>query len=140
MLTKEPLISILTSVYNTEKYIGLCIESVLNQSFINYEFIIIDDGSTDKTAKIIENFANLDKRIKFYKKKNTGLTNSLNYGISLASSNFILRLDADDLMLPRRIETVYNLILNTEADTVVNRSVLINSHGIKINPSKKIKL
>ena len=138
MINDKPLISILTSVYNTEKYIGQCIESVLNQSFIDYEFIIIDDGSTDKTAEIIEKYAKLDNRIKFFKKKNTGLTNSLNYGIGLANSNYILRLDADDLMLANRIEIVYKLILNTEADIVVNRSLLINSYGIKIKHSKKL--
>lgn len=138
MIEPNRLVSVLVCVYNCEKYISECIESVLNQSFIDYEFIIIDDGSTDKTAEIIEKYAKLDNRIKFFKKKNTGLTNSLNYGIGLANSNYILRLDADDLMLANRIEIVYELILHTEADIVVNRSLLINSYGIKIKHSKKL--
>jgi len=134
----DPALTVLTSVYNCDKYIGECIESVINQTFENFEFIIIDDGSTDNTSKIIQSYVDKDRRIKFYKKLNSGLTNSLNYGINLSNSNYILRIDADDKMFANRIEIVFDLIKTKNVDIVVNRSLLIDSNGSKIKKSKKL--
>jgi len=71
-------ITVLMSVYNGERFLKQSINSVLNQSFKEFEFIIIDDGSTDNSEIIIKEFANIDRRIRFIKKKNSGLTQSLN--------------------------------------------------------------
>jgi len=138
MSKEKPLVSILLCVYNCEKYIDECIKSIISQTFKKFEVIIIDDGSTDKSAELIEIFLKDDNRIKFYKKKNAGLTESLNYGISLTNSNYIIRLDADDLMFKKRIETIYNLILKSNADIVVNRSLVIDSNGKKLKRTKKL--
>ena len=89
------------SVYNSEKYIVDSIESILSQTFTDFEFIIIDDGSTDNTARILSNF--LDPRITvIHNEKNIGLVASLNIGIAIAHGEYIARMDADDISLPDR--------------------------------------
>lgn len=97
-----PRVSVLMSVYNGEKYLKESIESILSQTYSDFEFIIIDDGSTDNSLKIIKAFP--DQRIRLVcNKKNIGLANSLNRGIKLAQGEYILRMDADDISLPNRI-------------------------------------
>ena len=94
----DPLVSILMPAYNCEKYVGFAIDAVLHQSFRDFEFIIINDGSTDNTKKIIENYR--DERIKFYENEiNSGIVNTLNKGLALAKGKYILRTDADDIAM-----------------------------------------
>ena len=98
-----PKISVVMSAYNEEKYISEAIDSILNQTFQDFEFIIIDDFSTDNTAKIIKSYN--DKRIKFLQnKKNLGLIKSLNLGLDTASGKYIARMDADDISIVNRFE------------------------------------
>ena len=92
------------SVYNGEKYLGDAIESILTQTYRNYEFIIIDDGSTDKSLEIIKKYMKTDKRIVLISRKNKGLPYSLNEGIRLSKGKYIARMDADDISLPARLE------------------------------------
>lgn len=99
-------VSVLMPVYNGEKHVAQAVESVLNQTYKNFEFVIIDDGSTDKTERIIRSYK--DKRIRYLKNPtNQGIVKSLNRGIDLANGKYIARMDADDICLPRRIETEY---------------------------------
>lgn len=96
-------ISIIMSVYNSERYIKEAVESVLGQTFGDFEFIIIDDGSTDSSVEILQGFH--DERIVFVRNDtNIGLTKSLNKGLQLASGEYIARLDADDISSPLRLE------------------------------------
>ena len=100
---KNPLVSILMPVYNSEKYLREAIKSILNQTFTNFELIIINDGSTDNSLKIIKSFK--DNRIKIIKNKgNLGLIKTLNKGIDLAQGKYIARMDADDIAMPKRLE------------------------------------
>ena len=99
--TENPLISIVMSVYNGEKFVKDAIDSILAQSYENFEFIIIDDGSTDNTKIIIESFD--DTRIKFVSRVNRGLTKSLNEAIQMAGGKYIARMDADDISMPNRL-------------------------------------
>ena len=99
---KEPLISVLLCTYNDEKYIYKAVKSILDQTFENFEFIIINDGSTDRTLEILKQFD--DKRIILIDKPNTGLTDSLNLGVSKAKSNWIARMDGDDISIKTRFE------------------------------------
>lgn len=102
---KTPRISVLMPAYNSEQYVAEAIESILNQTFADFEFIIINDGSTDNTAKIIDEYAQRDKRIKFVNnKKNKGLIGVLNEGLDLATGEYIARMDSDDISLPMRFE------------------------------------
>lgn len=100
---QKPLISIIMSVYNEEKYISAAILSILNQTEKDFELIIFDDNSTDGTIEIVKNIK--DSRIYLIKNvKNMGLTSNLNRGLHLAKGKYIARMDGDDISLPRRLE------------------------------------
>ena len=98
------LISIVMSVYNDEKTLSEAIKSILEQSYTNFEFIIINDGSIDNSLKIIQKFKNLDKRIFVINRENKGLAYSLNEAINKSNGKYIARMDADDISLPNRLE------------------------------------
>ena len=109
-------VSVLMSVFNGAKWVETAISSVLRQSHQNFEFIIIDDGSTDKTYEIIANIK--DKRIKLYKQKNTGLAKALNNGMRYCNSTWISRIDADDIWDENKLKKQLNY-LQKNTDTVV---------------------
>lgn len=121
------MISIILPIYNGEKYINSCIDSILNQTFKDFELIIINDGSTDNTEKIINNYKNKDTRIKSYYKKNSGIIDSLNLGISRAQFDLIARIDADDICLPHRLKEQVALL--KEYDIVGSNALLIDKQG-----------
>lgn len=98
----EPLISVVMPVYNGGKYLQEAIESILNQTEGDFEFIIINDGSTDDSAALIDKYRELDSRIKVITQENKGLISSLNTGIDEAKGKYIARMDADDVSLPER--------------------------------------
>lgn len=98
-----PIVSVIMPAYNCEKYVGEAMESILNQSFTDFEFIVIDDASTDETFKIICNYN--DSRIKVYRNdSNQGIVNCLNENIPKAKGKYIARMDADDVALPERLQ------------------------------------
>lgn len=99
-----PKISVLMSVYNGERYLREAVDSILNQTFTDFEFIIVDDGSADGTSQILDSYA--DPRIVHIRnEKNLGLATSLNIGIDRAQGEYIARMDADDISLPHRFGT-----------------------------------
>jgi len=100
----EPLVSVVMSVFNGARFLRESIQSILNQSFRSFEFIIVNDGSTDDSAIILEEFAKVDPRIRLFAQPNLGLVRSLNRGCALASGRYIARMDADDVALPGRLE------------------------------------
>lgn len=108
---RSPAITVLMSVYNGARWLDEAISSVLSQSFIDFEFIIVNDGSTDQSLEIINKFAGSDGRIVVINKPNTGLADSLNKGIQKARGAWIARLDADDLCEPERLEKQYKLAI-----------------------------
>lgn len=99
---QKPLVSVVMSVFNAEKYIHQAVESILRQTYKNLEFIVINDGSTDGTRDILESFE--DSRITFIHQDNVGITQSLNKGIALAHGKYVARQDADDISKPERLE------------------------------------
>lgn len=100
-----PLISVIMSVYNDEKYIHDSINSIINQSYSNIEFLIIDDNSSDNSAGIISDYSKKDSRILYFKNEhNKGLTENLNYLISKCSGKYIARMDADDISSNNRLK------------------------------------
>jgi len=102
---RQLTVSVLMSVYNGEKYLKEAIESILNQTFQEFEFLIIDDCSTDDTWEILTNYAILDNRIRLLRNTNNiGLTRSLNRGLQTVQGEFIARQDADDVSLPDRLK------------------------------------
>lgn len=111
--TNPPKISVLLPVYNAEKYLSDCLKSLLNQTFHDFEIIIINDASTDSSLNILHKYSEIDSRIKiFNNKSNLKLAATLNRGIQLASAPLIARMDADDISSPRRLEFQYNFMLN----------------------------
>lgn len=101
----KPKYSVIMPVYNGESYIKEAIESVLNQTVKDFEFIIINDGSTDKTLEIIKAYANKDSRIRIINQSHSGIVKALNKGLREARGEWIFRMDADDISLPCRFET-----------------------------------
>lgn len=97
-----PKVSVVMSIYNGQNYLNEAIDSILNQKFIDFEFIIIDDGSTDNSAEIIRRYK--DSRIVFIQQENRGLMAALNVGINAAQGKYIARMDQDDISLPERLE------------------------------------
>ncbi|MEK9495341.1 glycosyltransferase [Photorhabdus sp. P32] len=119
MLHREPAISVIMSVFNGQEFLFEAINSILEQTFKNYEFIIVNDASTDKTSNILSEFAVKDKRIKIINNaKNMGLARSLNIAISEAKGNFIARMDADDYSYPDRLLIQYQH-MSKHSDTIV---------------------
>jgi glycosyltransferase involved in cell wall biosynthesis len=97
-----PRISVLLPVYNAERYVAAAVQSILDQTFPDFEVILINDGSTDGSLAILERFAALDPRIRLVSRENRGLVETLNEGVSLARGEYIARMDADDIALPER--------------------------------------
>lgn len=105
-MSPHPVISVLMPAYNAEKHIALAIESILSQTFADFEFIIIDDASLDRTPLIIEEYAKKDQRIVFLKNsQNLKISGTLNIGLQTAKGEFICRMDADDWSYPERLGT-----------------------------------
>jgi len=100
----SPEVSVVMSVYNGEKYLRRCIESILSQSFKDFEFIIINDGSTDNSFDILAQYARTDNRVRLIDQQNIGLTKSLNRGIKASRGKCIARQDVDDISIPDRFE------------------------------------
>jgi len=134
---KNLKITILMPVYNGEKYLKEAIDSILDQTFKNFEFLIINDGSTDKTETIIKSYN--DPRIRLLNnKKNIGITKSLNLGIMLSQGEYIARMDADDISLPNRLQKQYQFLENNKNIGVVGSNMyLINQSGKKVGRSSK---
>ncbi len=109
-MTKTPQISVLMSVYNAENDLKNSVESILNQTYTNFEFIIINDGSTDGSLDILEKYAAKDQRICLVNQENTGLTRALNNGVKLSKGKYIARQDADDISYPKRFEMQVELM------------------------------
>ncbi|MBR1443324.1 MAG: glycosyltransferase family 2 protein [Firmicutes bacterium] len=105
-----PLVSIIVPVYNVEKYISRCIESLISQTYKNIEIILVDDGTQDKSGEICEKYAKKDKRIVVYHKENGGLSDARNYGIEKSNGEYLSFVDSDDYVDFDYIEFLYNLI------------------------------
>lgn len=111
-----PEISVIVPVYNVEKYLEKCIDSILNQTFKDFELILINDGSTDNSGEICNHYANIDNRIHVINKENGGLSDARNHGIKIASGKYLCFIDSDDYIHPQMLEILYQDILKHQAD------------------------
>lgn len=126
-------VSIIIPVYNSEKYLARCLNSVLSQTYTDFEVIIVDDGSTDSSNQICIEYAQKDKRIKVFEQENKGASAARNFGLRLAEGNLISFVDSDDAIDPRMIEILYNaLMLDPRYDFSWCRL------GFAIKPSKAV--
>ncbi|NOU22812.1 MAG: glycosyltransferase [Methyloglobulus sp.] len=127
---RPPLVSVLMPVYNAEQFLVEAIESVLKQTFTDFEFIIINDGSNDKSLQILQYYATKDNRICLISRENRGLVKTLNEGVGLARTPYIARMDADDISYPDRLFKQVKF-LNEHPNYVVigSRTQLIDEDG-----------
>ncbi|WP_417535536.1 glycosyltransferase family 2 protein [Methylophaga sp.] len=132
-----PKISVVMAVYNGGSYLKLAIDSILNQTFTDFEFIIINDGSTDTTLDVLTEYSSHDERIRVVSRGNKGLVASLNEGISIARAPFIARMDADDIAFPSRLEKQLTFISeNSNIVCVGSYYEVIDDEGLKLTISK----
>ncbi|ULC58996.1 glycosyltransferase [Flaviramulus sp. BrNp1-15] len=131
-LNRVSFFSIVIPLYNKEKYVEATIKSVLNQTFKDFELLIINDGSTDNSLKLIKKFK--DDRINIFSQKNSGLSATRNIGIKKARANYIAFIDADDLWFEDYLETMHNLIQLNK-----NYSVFASNYKL-LKPKKSISL
>jgi glycosyltransferase involved in cell wall biosynthesis len=110
------LISIIIPVYNVEKYLSRCLDSLINQSYTDLEIILVDDGAKDKSPQICNDYALKDERVHAYHKPNGGLSDARNYGIQYATGKYIAFIDSDDYVHPDYLQTLYNNAINYSAD------------------------
>lgn len=111
---EKPLISVIVPAYNVEKFIGKCIDSILQQSFKDFEVLLIDDGAKDSTPEICDACAKKDSRIKVYHKENGGLSDARNYGIDRMQGKYVTFIDSDDYVDSGYFEYLYGLITQEE--------------------------
>ena len=124
------MISVIMSAYNAEKHISNSIESILSQSYQNFEFLIMDDGSTDNTSKIITSYIKTDTRIKlFNNKSNIGLTKSLNFLINQANGEYLARQDSDDVSDSKRFELQLNFMITNTLQASTTRAKIKNTNN-----------
>lgn len=115
-ITMNPKVSVIMPVYNSENHISEAIDSILNQTFSDFELIIINDGSTDRTLSILQKYADTDVRIRLYSRNNMGLVSTLNECIHYSSGVWIARMDADDISLPNRLKDQLLHLENSGSD------------------------
>lgn len=132
------LFSVLVPVYNVEKYLSECIESVLGQTNPNFELILIDDGSTDTSGKICDDYAVKDARIKVFHQANQGHTLARRKGIAEASSDYLLFLDSDDYWDTNLLETILHTIEEFNCDMVIFRFRCFNEANSSLLESKTV--
>lgn len=142
----KPLVSVVMPVYNAESVIRRPVQSILSQTFKNFELIIINDASTDKTSQIIAEFRKRDKRIRIINNKtNMQMAQSLNFGISKARSEMIARMDQDDISFPDRLRVQYNFLLKHPRVAIVGNDIATadkdgNITGRRTYPTKSKQL
>lgn len=107
-----PAISVIMPVYNGEAFLSEAIDSILNQTFADFEFIIIDNASTDKTPEILASYASRDSRIRVHLQEKRGVAHAVNLAVSLATSRYIARMDSDDISLPARFQQQFDFLEN----------------------------
>ena len=128
---QQPLVTVLITAYNADRFIGQTLESVISQTYQNLEILVVDDGSTDNTARVVKEFKRIDKRIKLFQlNKNVGPSLASNFGLKKAKAKFIARIDADDIAFPDRIEKQVKFLLENEEVIIVGgQCVLIDEEN-----------
>ena len=119
-----PKVSVIVPVYNVEKYLPECLDSIINQTFSDIEIICINDGSTDNSLKLLEKYALRDSRIKVITKENDGLGRARNTGLEHVTAKLVCFIDSDDYFTNDAIEKLYNAYQKTKADIIVAKAQL----------------
>lgn len=126
----EPKVSVIIPVYNVEKFLNRCVDSVLNQTLSDIEVILVDDGSPDHSPAICDEYASLDQRVKVIHKPNGGLASARNAGMKIASGKYMFFVDSDDWLELNGLELLYDLALKYKVDFVRYRAIRSNWPGL----------
>lgn len=137
MENENPMVSIVVPIYNVEKYLKRCIKSILNQSFNNFEIILVNDGSTDKSIEICNKYIEEDSRIKLINKKNGGLSSARNAGINVARGKYISFIDPDDCISENYFNILFKKAENNNCDVIVSGFKTV-PNNIDVIPSYKL--
>jgi glycosyltransferase involved in cell wall biosynthesis len=124
-----PEISIIVPVYNVEEYLPKCLESILGQTFVDFELILVNDGSTDNSGSICEKFLKKDQRIKLIHQVNRGLSNARNAGIVMAKGKFFSFIDSDDWIEKNMLFEMHDQLIKSNADIVIAGHFVVNLDG-----------
>lgn len=124
-------LSIIIPVYNAEKYLNKCIDSILNQSFKDFELLLIDDGSKDLSGKICDKYAEVDERVKVFHIQNGGPAKARNLGIKYATGIYIEFVDADDELIPEALENLYVLTKNNPDIIIADSQIITADEKVK---------
>ena len=114
----DSLISVIVPIYNVEKYLQKCVDSIINQTYKNLEIILVDDGSPDNCPKMCDDYAEKDSRIKVVHKENGGLSDARNVGMEVATGEYVSFIDSDDYISLDFYETLLETIVDNDSDVV----------------------
>ncbi|MBF0253108.1 MAG: glycosyltransferase [Candidatus Omnitrophica bacterium] len=134
---KQPFFSVIVPVYNRERFIDKCLQSILDQTFDDFEIIVVDDGSSDNTKSIITTFN--DARIKYHYYEHSGVSSARNKGLHLASGKFIAFLDSDDWWKPNKLQKGINYINNFPEIKIFHTEEIWYKNGVLFDQKKKHK-
>ena len=134
-------VSIIIPVYNAERYLRKCLESIVSQTYINWELILVNDGSTDTSGKICEEYAEKDARVRVYNKSNTGVSDSRNLGIKESTGKYLVFVDADDYWLSvNDLATLVGISEENQLDVLRGEYMAVDEDGQYIYDSRFLKL
>jgi raffinose-raffinose alpha-galactotransferase len=130
MEQNKPLISVIVPVYNVEKYVGRCLTSIINQSYTNLEIIVVNDGSTDNSLAVCEEYAAKDNRIKLISQENKGLSGARNTGLKHYTGEYVSFVDSDDWIHRNMIEYLYNVLIRHNSEMSLCASLRVSEETI----------
>lgn len=137
-----PIISVIVPVYNAEKYVSDCIDSILNQTFSDFELLLIDDGSTDSSGAICDEYVKRDNRIRVFHQSNHGQAASRNFAVKQSESEWIHFVDSDDIIHPQMLETLLNLAKENNAristSSAIEKVELPQAFFDMVNPEGRV--
>lgn len=132
------MISIIVPVYNVEKYLKKCVNSIINQTYTDFELILVDDGSTDNSREICDEYLLIDRRIKVFHKENGGLSSARNMGLKKAKGEFLTFIDSDDIINKKYLEIMMKTINDNQSDVIIcNYERFSNEDEISDTSSKE---
>ena len=125
----KPLVSVVIPIYNVEKYVAQCLDSIINQSYTNLEIICVNDGSTDSSGAIVQEYARKDYRIRYFEQENQGGGVARNTGLKKARGEWVLIFDSDDYMRSFAIESLLQRALQSKSQIVIAKSEELSENG-----------
>lgn len=140
MIKQPPLVSIIIPIYNAERYLATTIKSILSQDFLDYEIILLNDGSKDNSAKIAQDFTSGKDNIIFIDKPNEGVAITRNRGIELSKGKYIMFIDADDILFPNTLKAIAEASKNGDVDIIRFEHQTIDENGNSLYPNRYFRL